>query len=515
MGDRENNKRIAKNTLFLYFRMMLIMVVTLYTSRVTLQVLGVDDFGIYQTVGGAVTFLAFLSNALGSGTSRFITYEMGKEKPRLEALFATVRVAHIILGVFIVIVGEIIGLWFVYNKLVIPADRLNAAIFAFHFSMAATFFQITQVPYNASIIAHERMNIYAYISILEAVLKLAIVYVLLIFPHDKLEIYAVLMCVITILIMTIYRIYCRRTFVEVKAKLRFDKEIFKEVASFSGWNLLTSSAASMANQGVTVVTNMFFSPAVITVRSLALRINGVINQFIGNFRTAVNPQIVKKYAAGDYEGAKKLALASTQYTYYLMLIIVVPLFLLVEPALKIWLRDVPDGLIPFVRITLFQGLFQAFDTSLYVPIYAKGQIKENAIISPLFDFIQLPVVYFLFKMGYPPIALAWVEAIACVALGVVIKPILVHVIVKYSYKEIMFMIFRCMVVTVLSAIVPVITAHYFDENKIIGFWVILVVSLMSVGVMVWFVGIDKRMKCFLIGWVKDKFSRNKRNSSNN
>mgnify|MGYP002509995312 CR=1 FL=1 len=505
----DNNKRIAKNTLFLYFRMMLIMVVTLYTSRVTLQILGVDDFGIYQTVGGAVTLLAFISNALGSGTSRFITYEMGKEKPRLDTLFETVRVAHIILGIIIVIAGEIIGLWFVYNKLVIPAERLDAAVFSFHFSMVATFFQITQVPYNASIIAHERMNIYAYISILEAVLKLAIVYALQVFPHDKLEVYAVLMCIITVLIMSIYRIYCRKMFEEVRAKLTFDKEIFKGVASFSGWNLLTSLAASLANQGVTLVTNMFFAPAVVTVRSLALRINGIINQFIGNFRTAVNPQIVKKYAAGDYEASKKLALASTQYTYYLMLIIVIPLFLLVEPAVKLWLGEVPEGLIPFVQITLIQGLFQAFDTSLYVPIYANGRIKENAIISPLFDFIQLPVVYVLFKLGYPPIALAWVEALACVSLGIVIKPILVHVIVKYSYKEIMLMILRCMMVTVLAVIAPIITSRFLDGNTVVGFFVILLISLASVGMVVWIIGIDQQMKRLLMGWVREKLSRKK------
>lgn len=505
----DNNKRIAKNTLFLYFRMMLIMVVTLYTSRVTLQILGVDDFGIYQTVGGAVTLLAFISNALGSGTSRFITYEMGKEKPRLDTLFATVRVAHIILGIIIVIAGEIIGLWFVYSKLVIPAERLDAAVFSFHFSMVATFFQITQVPYNASIIAHERMNIYAYISILEAVLKLAIVYVLQVFPHDKLEVYAVLMCIITVLIMSIYRIYCRKMFEEVRAKLTFDKEIFKGVASFSGWNLLTSLAASLANQGVTLVTNMFFAPAVVTVRSLALRINGIINQFIGNFRTAVNPQIVKKYAAGDYEASKKLALASTQYTYYLMLIIVIPLFLLVEPAVKLWLGEVPEGLIPFVQITLIQGLFQAFDTSLYVSIYANGRIKENAIISPLFDFIQLPVVYVLFKLGYPPIALAWVEAFACVSLGIVIKPILVHVIVKYSYKEIMLMILRCMMVTVLAVIAPIITSRFLDGNTVVGFFVILLISLASVGMVVWIIGIDQQMKRLLMGWVREKLSRKK------
>ena len=296
-----NNQRIAKNTVFLYFRMLLIMLVNLYASRVTLKVLGVDDFGIYQTVGGVVTFLAFLSNALGSGTSRFITFEMGKENPKLKELFSTVRIAHIILAIFIVIIGEIVGVWAIYNKLVIPLDRMEAAVFAFHLSMIATFFQITQVPYNATIIAYEKMNVYAYASVFEAVGKLVIVYLLNLLVFHKLEVYSVLMCIVTVSVMMIYRVYCRKNFDEARSKLIFNKEMFKGVASFSGWNLLTSSAASLANQGVTIVTNMFFSPAVVTVRSLALKINSILNQFVGSFRTAVNPQIVKKYAAGDYE----------------------------------------------------------------------------------------------------------------------------------------------------------------------------------------------------------------------
>ena len=482
--------------------MMLIMAVTLYTSRVTLQILGVDDYGIYQTVGGAVTFLAFLSNALGTGTSRFITYEMGKDKPRMDTLFATVRVAHIFLGLIIVIAGEAIGLWFLYNKLVIPPDRLSAAVFTFHLSMAATFFQITQVPYNACIIAHEKMDIYAYISILEAVLKLVIVYALLVIAHDKLEVYAVLMCIVTVAVTLAYRIYCRRTFAETRSKLSFDKGIFKEVAVFSGWNLLSNSAASLADQGVTLVTNMFFAPAVVTVRSLALKINGILGQFTGNFRTAVNPQIVKKYASGDYDGSRRLALASTKYTYYLMLIIVVPLFLLVDPALGLWLEEVPEGLNAFVRLALVQGLFQTLDTSLYVPIYAKGQIKENAIISPLFDFIQLPVVFILFMLGYPPISLAYVSAIAYAILGVFIKPLIVHKVVGYSLREIMSIILRCMIVTALAVILPGISAYFLDVYTVIGFIIVLMASLLSVGLTVWVIGIDKQMRGNLIRWVR-------------
>lgn len=504
-----NNQRIAKNTIFLYFRMLLIMVVNLYASRVTLKVLGVDDFGIYQTVGGVVTFLAFLSNALGSGTSRFITFEMGKECPKLKELFSTVRIAHIILAVFIVIVGEIVGIWTIYNKLVIPPERLEATVFAFHFSMVATFFQITQVPYNATIIAYERMNVYAYASIFEAVGKLGIVYLLQLLAFDKLEIYSVLMCVVTIIVMMIYRLYCRRNFEEAKARLVFDRELFKGVASFSGWNLLTSSAASLANQGVTIVTNMFFSPAVVTVRSLALKINNILNQFVGSFRTAVNPQIVKKYAAQDYDGSKKLALVSTKYTYFLMLIVVLPLFILCEPALKLWLGDVPDGLKLFVRITLIQGLFQAFDTSLYTPIYAKGRIKENAIICPLFDALQLPVVYILFRMGAPAVTLAWVELFACVVLGVIIKPILVHVIVYYPYREIMMMIGNCLFVTVLSSIIPTIVSSYFNPNTVVGFLTIGFTCMISLGIIIWFVGLDKYMKDMLIGIVKKKLKKSK------
>lgn len=503
----ENNQRIAKNTIFLYFRMLLIMLVNLYASRVTLQVLGVDDFGIYQTVGGVVTFLAFLSNALGSGTSRFITFEMGKEKPRIKELFATVRIAHIILGVFIVVCGEIIGLWAIYNKLVIPSDRLEAAVIAFHFSMIATFFQITQVPYNATIIAYEKMNIYAYVSIFEAVGKLMIVYLLNLLLYDKLVVYAILMCAVTIMVMLIYRIYCRKNFVEVRGKLVFDREIFRGVASFSGWNLLTSSAMSLANQGVTIVTNMFFSPAIVTVRTLALKINNIINQFVGSFRTAVNPQIVKKYAAGDYDGSKKIALESTKYTYYLMLIIVLPLFLLTEPALIIWLGEVPEGLVAFVRIALIQGVFQAFDTSLYVPIYAKGRIKENAIICPLFDSLQLPIVYILFKLGAPPITLAWVELFACVALGIIIKPILVHLIAKYDYWEIIKMFIQCLIVTVAACVAPIGVSLMVRPDSVLGIAIIGMTCVVSLGVVIWFVGLNKQMRNMLTDWIKIKILR--------
>ena len=500
-----NNRKIAENTIFLYFRMMLTMAVTLYTSRVTLKVLGNQDFGIYQTVCGAVTFLAFLSNALGTGTSRFITYEMGKERPGLDILFSTAMLAHIILGFAVVIAGEIIGLGFLYDKLMIPADRLDAAVVAFHFSMAATFFQIIRSPYDASIIAHEKMNVYAWISILEVSLKLIIVYVLLAFGCDKLKLYAALMCAVTILLFITYRSYCRKIFDETRTKPSFDSQVLKSVASFSGWNLLSSSAASLAGQGVTVVTNMFFAPGVVTVRSLALKINDVLNQFIGSFRLAVNPQIVKKYASGDREGSRRLALVSASCTYYLMLMVAVPLFLLTEPLLYLWLGEVPDTLSAFVRLAIVQALFQALDTSLYAPIYAKGQIRENAIISPLFDFVQLPVIYFLFKHGYPPITLAWVSASAYLILGVIIKPLMVRWIAGYDYPEVMRMVLKCMAVTLIASVLPFTAAYLVKTDSVPGFVFAFLVSVVSTGFAIWFIGIDKTLRKMITEKVKERF----------
>ncbi|MBR2524227.1 MAG: hypothetical protein IKE53_07315 [Clostridiales bacterium] len=505
--DRSADRRIAANSAFLYFRMILVTLVTLYTSRVTLKVLGVDDFGIYQAVAGVVTFLAFLSNALGTGTSRFITFEMGKENPRLGSLISTLRTAHIVLGLIIVVLGEIVGLWFIFNRLIIPAERFDAAVFAFHFSMIGTFFQIVQVPYNATIIAHEKMIIFAHISISEALIRLLIVFALNLFFFDSLKVYAVLMCISSLLVFLIYRIYCRKVFPETRTRLSFDRDLFKCVASFSGWSLISSSASALTNQGVTVVTNMFFSPAAVTVRSLALRINDAIINFVNSYRMAVNPQIVKRYASDDREGSRKLALDSTKYTYYLLLIVVVPVFFAINPILTLWLGDVPDGLVPFVRLALIQGLFQSLDISLYAPIYASGRIRENAIISPIFDFLQLPVVYILFILGYPPIALAWVSAIAYAVLGIVVKPILVHKVVEYGYGEIIKVLCRCALVTTLSLILPAAISSMLDSGSIYDSIIIMISALLSVTIMVWIAGLEKTARKELTEWVTKGFRK--------
>ncbi|MFQ8805921.1 MAG: hypothetical protein ACLR8Y_13530 [Alistipes indistinctus] len=304
-----SNKTIAKNTLFLYVRMMFTMLVALYTSRVILHVLGIDDYGIYQTVGGVVLLLSFLNGALSAGSSRFLTYELGKgDFDKLQKTFSTVLSIHIILAVLILLIAETVGVWFIYNKLVIPPERMEAAVFAYHlFYSYSNSFHITQIPYNASIISHERMSIYAYLSIIEVTLKLGVVYLLIISNWDKLKVYALLICIVQISVALFYRFYCTHHFNETKYRLNFDRSIMKQVLSYSGWNIFANMSIAITTQGAIILINMFFSPIIVTARAIADQVNMAANQFVQNFRIAVNPQIV------SYMQSKTMKEANSYY----------------------------------------------------------------------------------------------------------------------------------------------------------------------------------------------------------
>ena len=510
MSEQTNNKTIAKNTIFLYIRMMFTMVVSLYTSRVILQVLGVDDFGIYQTVGGVVGMLQFVNGALSAGSSRFLTYEMGTGNyEKLKRTFSSVLTAHILMALLIVLVAETGGLWFVYNKLVIPAERMDAAVFAYHLSILAAVFQITQVPYNASIISHEKMGIYAYVSIAEVTMKLAIVYALSIEGWDKLMLYSLLLCVVNISIVLFYNIYCTRKFEETHYKPMWDKDIMRGVLSYSGWNLFANTAIALNNQGAIILINMFFSPGVVAARAIANQVNMAANQFIQNFRTAANPQIVKRYAAGDHDGSKSLLLSSTKFSYYLMLILSLPICLVAEPLLKLWLGQVPDYSVIFLQLAIITSLFQVFDTSFYTALYAKGRIRENALISPTVGFFVFPVAYFLFRLGFSPISLAVVLLVVYAILGLIVKPILVIKIVDYTWKDIMKVFRPCFWVSIISAIIPVVFYIYRNTlfpNTILQFFMLSGFSILSVALTVWLIGIDKNTKVKLKDYIKQKLN---------
>ena len=506
--EHSTNKTIAKNTIFLYFRMMLTMVITLYTSRIVLQVLGVDDFGLYAVVGGVVGMLAFVNNALNVGSSRFLAFELGSGNfEKLSKTFSTLLNTHIIIVVIIVLLAETVGLWFVYNKLSIPPERMDAAVWVYHISVLTAVITMTQVPYNASIISHEKMNVFAYVSIVDVSAKLGIVYLLQLGDYDKLVFYAILLCIVTIGVALFYRFYCISNFKETHYKFILDKEILKSVGGFSGWSLFASTAIALNTQGVIIITNMFFGPAVVTARAISVQVNMAAGQFVGNFRTAANPQIVKKYAMKDYNGSKQLLLDSTKFSFYLMFLLGLPIILLAEPLLRLWLGQVPEYSVIFLQLIIVQSLFSVFDTSFYTALYAKGQLRENALISPLLGFIQFPVIYLLFKMGYSPVVLSYAGIIVFAALGLIIKPILICKIVDYTFRDIMSVFLPCLKVCLVAVPIPILVNYYVDNGIIINFVVVCLVSTICILSTVFFIGINNEMRSKIISIIKSKLNR--------
>lgn len=492
MQEKTNNKIIAKNTLFLYFRMMFTMVISLFTSRIILQKLGVDDYGIYQAVGGVVGFLSFINGALATGSSRFLTYALGEgNAEKLKRTFSTTLNIHIIISILVVIVAETIGLWFLSHKMVIAPERMTAAVYTYHLSILTAVFTLTQVPYNATIVAHEKMSIYAYMSIFEVSAKLLVCYLLAIGGFDRLIMYATLLLSVQVGIMCFYRFYCTHHFEEARFSFSFDKKIFKEIAGFSGWSMFANASIALNSQGVLILLNMFFAPAVVAARAISLQVNMAANQFVSNFRQAANPQIVKKYAAGDYEGSKHLLLESTKYSYYMMYLIALPVCLLAYPMLKLWLGVVPDYTVPFLQIVIIQSLFQVFDTSFYTALYAKGRLRENALTSPTLGFMIFPITYVFFKLGYSPLVLSWTSLAVYAILGMVQKPWLIMKMVDYKWKEIWGVYRSCLIVTVASLPIPIIIYRLVDTTQVVYFILLGLVCLISVALSVFFLGIDK------------------------
>lgn len=496
------NKTIAKNTLFLYFRMMFTMVVSLYTSRVVLQTLGVEDYGTYQAVCGIAGVLQFIINgSLAFGSSRFITYEIGRgDEDTLKKTFSSLLTIHIFIGILVVALSETVGLWFVYNKLVVPEERFFSAIVVFHVSIVSSFIGITQVPYTAVIIGHERMGIYAYMSILEALLKLLVVYLLVVGSWDKLILYSVLLFFVQVLIAFIYRFYCIHNFQESKYHFFIDKKMIKKILNFSTWNMVENTSISLNGQGTIILLNMFFSSSVVTARSVANMVTMCASSFVNNFRTAVNPQIIKSYSAGDYDESKKLLLSSTLYSYYLMLLLAVPIFVVAEPLLKLWLGLVPDYSVLFLRFSIVTSLLYVFDQSFYTAFTAQGKLRESTIWSVSIGYVSFPVIYLLFKFGCSPLALAWVMLVSVFIPSCVVKPILLIKRMGYRRKELICLFFRCLVVTVLAILVPLYLwcNKGFFSNMVLSFVCTVAISIISVLMSVWFVGMDKRTKKMII-----------------
>lgn len=499
-----NSKRIAKNTLLLYIRMLFLMIVNLYTSRVILRILGVEDYGIYNAVGGIVLMLSFLNSALSNGSSRFITFELGKkDQSLLNTIFCTILNAHLFLAGIVVLIAETGGLWFVENKLGLAPERYDAALFAYQFSVLTAIATITQVPYTATIIAHERMQIYAYASIFEVILKLSILYLLPVFGHDRLEVYAVLLFIVQIMVMAIYRVYCMRKFTETKYHFLFDRKKFKEITSFSSWSLLGNAAHALTGQGTNILLQMFFGPKLVAARAISLQVNNAALQFVNNFKLAANPQIVKSYAAGDIEESKELTINTAKYSFFLMLLLSLPIYLVAEPLLELWLVTVPPYTLIFVQLIVIQSLFGTLDTCFYTGLYACGRVKENALISPFVLALQFPVVYAAFKLGCSPEYLSYAGVIMALVLALVVKPILLIKLANYTWRDIKCVLIPCGKVTIVAFAPSLFLAYFLSYNYWqYGLLVVLVIAIVLLSVL--YIGIERHQRRKIIEMIKNK-----------
>lgn len=475
-----DSKRIAKNTGFLYIRMFIIMAVQLYTSRVVLDKLGADDYGLYNVVGGVVGLLSFLTGTLSIGTSRFITYELGAgDAKKLKSTFVTSFYTHLALSGIIVILLETIGLWFFYNHLVIPSDRLDAAFWVYQISIFTAIVAITQVPYTSAIMAHEKMDIYAYLSIFEAGAKLLVVYLLVIAPYDKMLFYAILIAIVQIVLASFYRFFCVSKFQECRLNFSFDKSIFKKLMGFSGWNITANIAEVLKAQGVIVLINMFFQPAIVAAQAIGNQITNAMMQFINNIRTAVNPQIIKLYASGDYEGSKRLTLKSSLYVFDLLLLLGLPFILLMEPILNLWLKEVPPYTVVFAQCIVASQIIGNFSASFYTPMLAANKIKKNSIAAVIFSFSNFIILYLIFKLGGDVMWVQYIYILNSILWSYLIKPFILYKDINYNISEMGKCIVCTFKVGLLSCIIAIPT-RIFLNNSIIECILLFMITIVAV-----------------------------------
>lgn len=460
-----NNTRIAKNALMLYFRMFLIMIVSLFTSRVILDSLGVEDYGIYNVVGGVVAMFSVLSGALTSAISRFITYELGKGNiKKLRVIFSSSVLVQIVISILIVVIAEIVGIWFINNKMDIPDSRLVAANWVFHFSLVAFVINLISIPYNACIIAHEHMSTYAYVSIVEVVGKLGIAYLIYITPFDRLISYSILTCLIALVIRLIYGFYCKKHFEECEFRFVWDKSVMKEIFSFAGWNFIGSSSAILRDQGGNIIINLFYGPLVNAAYGIAYQVKNAVQSFSNNFMTALNPQIIKSYAANDLQYMESLLFQGARFSFYILLFIALPILVETQYILEIWLKIVPEHTVLLVRLSLVFILCEVISNPLVTAAQATGKIRNYQLVVGGLQCLNIPVSYLLLKFGAGVDAVlvtAIIISQCCLCARLVILKNLIGLKVILYLRKVWL---NVIIVSLFSILIPVIANHFMMEN---------------------------------------------------
>lgn len=504
----ETNKRIAKNTIFLYFRTLFTMAVSLYTSRLILATLGVDDFGTYNVVGGIVMFLSFLNTSMASATQRFLNVELGKgDKAGVKRVFTNAVIIHFSIAACVVILAETVGVWFLNTHVVIADNRLWAANYVLQFSIATMLVSIISVPYNAVIIANERMSVFAYISILEVSLKLLLVLLLVYLPFDKLVTFAALTFSVSVIVRLIYGVYCKKHFDECRdIKYHPDKSMVKKMMGFSSWTVVGALSSIGHSQGISIVMNLFFGMVVNAAYGIANQINQVVNNFVGNFMTALNPQIVKTYSANELPAMHTLMSRGCRIGFFLVLFFVVPIFIEARMLLSVWLKDVPDYTVGFVRIILLITLFNSFASPLSVAQGATGNIRNYQIVLTLLGLSHIPLAWLCFKQGWGP------------NYGLYVYLLIVFVeqayrIFKVSHSVSMPLkpfvksfLLRCLYVLCVSFALPMLM-HVSLPVSFLSSLITGMTGAVCVAISALYIGLDEKERTGVFGMVKSKVGK--------
>lgn len=488
-GYQSSNRRIAKNTLLLYLRMIVMILIGLYTSRVVLQVLGVSDYGVYNAVGGVVAMLSVLTSSLSTAISRYLTFELGRgDADKLKRVFSVSLNVQILIAIVIVILGVFAGGWFLNHKMNIPTGRMDAANWVLYCSLLSFAVALISVPYSASIVSHERMNVYAYMTILDVTLKLLIVYALSLSPHDKLKSYAVLLLMVAIFTRFIYAQYCKKKFPECTYHFVLDVPLLKEMTGFAGWNFLGNSAWIFNNQGVNILINIYFGVTLNAARGIATQVEGLAMHFVSNFMTALNPQITKSYASKELSQMHQLVCRGAKFSFFLVLFFAIPLCLETEQVLYFWLSKVPDYAVLFVRMTFLSTLCTVLGYTLVTAQLATGKIRNYQIIMTLVGVWVFPLTWLAFKLGGDAV---WAYIIFFITYFVLIfvrfflVKDLIHMPWMLYIKEVLLV---CAFVLIL-AVIPPLSIYLLMPSSIWRLFLLCLVSFVSNCIVIYWIGL--------------------------
>ena len=499
MSDTSSaNKRIAKNTLVLYVRMLFTMGISLFTSRVILQTLGVEDYGISSVVGGVISMFTFINAAMVSSTQRYLNFELVRgDANQLRSVFSTSLQIHALIALAIIVLSETVGLWFLNEKLVIPEARMTAAMWVYQCSILSCAVSIMSTPYNAVIVAHEKMSAFAYISILDVSLKLLVVYLLVVLPFDKLIILAILNLLVQLFIRYIYTLYCHRHFPESYFQFWFNKTLFKEMFGFAGWSFWGNLAAILYTQGLNMMLNIFFGPIVNAARGIAVQVQSAVQQFVGGFQTALNPQITKNYASNNLPQMHSLMFRSARFSFLLLFFLSLPVLMETNFILPLWLKTVPGDAVIFTQIMICISLIYTTANPCIIANQATGKVKIYQMVVGGILLLILPISYIVLKLGAPAYSVFIVHF--CIeSLAQFSRMYMLRKLIHLPLWQYMKNIYIPIVSTVAIAIILPLVVRMQVAEGWLRFLAVGFTCVLSVGASSYFIGFTKQERVFFL-----------------